>query len=139
MSGGPSGVSKKFDLEGTLGVLEKLAHESGRTPGDIESIESAAHAIHFLHLQGKLEDFQDYLRDVEAAAERATRVAATFGGMPEAIDWLRAQSEPRFGTRVEIAGSPYYVVRQRQETWFFVPAPRLPSFEELAAEDSEEP
>lgn len=138
MSNEPSGTSKKFDLEGTLGVLEKLAHEQARTPEDIAAIEAAAYAIHFIQMQGKLDDYRDYLQDVEKAAERACRVVASFGNMSEAFDWLRAHPDPRFGTRVEIAGSPYYVTCQRKEVWFFVPAPRLPSLEELLAEDSEE-
>ena len=138
MSSEPSDASKRFNLESTLGVLEKLAHEQARTPEDVAAIEAAAEAIHFIHMQGKLDDFRDYLQDVQKAAEGASRVVASFGNMSEAFDWLRAQSDPRFGTRVEIAGSPYYVTCQRKEVWFFVRAPRLPSLEELLAEDAEE-
>lgn len=125
---------KIFDLDGTLEQLETLAHEEGRTPGAIAAIESAARALHFLLLLGKLEDFQDYLRDVEGAATRATSVEHSFDNMTGALSWLRAQPEPRFGTRVEVAGSPYIVVRQRKELWFLIPAPRLPSIEELEKE-----
>ncbi|HEX8441139.1 hypothetical protein [Archangium sp.] len=131
MSTDPSDMSKKFDMESTLGVLEKLAHEEARTPEDVKAIRSAAEAIHFIHVQGKLEDFQDYLRDVEGAAERSLRAEQSFQNMSEAINWLHTQSEPRFGTIVEVAGNPFWVVRQRKETWFLIPAPRLPSVEEL--------
>ncbi len=131
MSTGPSNASRKFDLEGILHQLEKLAGEEVRTPEDISAIKSAAEALHFIHLQGKLDDYVDYLQDVENAARRVTSIAASFGEMSEALKWLCAQPDPRFGARVEVAGKPYVVVRQRKEMWFLIPAPPAPSFEEL--------
>ena len=56
-----------------------------------------------------------------------TRIEASFGDMSEALKWLCEQMEPRFGARVEVAGKPYIVVRQRKEMWFLIPAPRIPS------------
>jgi hypothetical protein len=132
MSTDSSKTSKEFDLEGTLNRLGKLAGEKARTPEDIAAIKSAAEALHFLHLHGKLDDYLDYLQDVESAAKPMRRVEV-FGNMSEALKWLCAQPDPRFGARVEVEGKPYVVVRQRKELWFLIPAPPIPSFEELTA------
>ncbi len=126
-----SSAPGKFDLRSTLSALGKLAKEDARTPGDLEALKSAAAGLQFIHLNGKLEDFLDYLQDVEKATERVMSIEASFGDMSEAMKWLCAQPEPRFGARVEVAGKPYLVVRQRKEMWFLLPAPPLPSFEEL--------
>lgn len=134
MSTDSSGTSGKFDLRGTLSVLGKLAKEEARTSEDLAAIKSATAGLHFIQLNGKLDDFLDYLQDVEMAAERVTRIEASFGDMSEAMKWLCAHPEPRFGARVEVAGKPYLVVRQRKEMWFLIPAPPLPSFEELTGE-----
>jgi hypothetical protein len=131
MSTAPSNTSEKFDMESTLRVLEKLGQGEVLAPEDVKAIKAAAQAILFIHMHGKLRDFQDYLLDIEKAAERLGRVAHSFANMTEAINWLQAEPDPRFGTRVEVAGSPYVVVRQRREMWFLIPAPPIPSFEEL--------
>jgi hypothetical protein len=131
MSTDSSNAPGKFDLRSTLGVLGRLAKEEVRTSEDIAAIKSAVEALHFIHLNGKLDDYLEYLQDVEKAAERVTSVEASFGDMSEALKWLCAQPEPRFGTRVEVDGKPYLVVRQRKEMWFLIPAPPIPSFEEL--------
>ncbi|MFY0569388.1 hypothetical protein ACN28E_36940 [Archangium lansingense] len=134
MSTDSSDASRKFDLRSTLSALGRLAQGAARTPEDIAAIKSAVAGLQFIHLNGKLDDFLDYLQDVEKAAERAMSVEASFGDMTEALKWLCAQQEPRFGARVEVAGKPYLVVRQRKEMWFLIPAPPHPSFEELTGE-----
>ena len=134
MSTDSSSASGKFDLRSTLSALGKLSKEEARTPEDLAALESAAAGLQFIHLYGKLDDFLDYLQDVEKAAERVTSVEASFGDMSEAMKWLCSQPEPRFGARVEVAGKPYLVVRQRKEMWFLIPAPALPSFEALTGE-----
>jgi hypothetical protein len=134
MSTSPSSASKTFDMENILGVLKKLEQEASRTPEDVKAIKAAAQAILFIHLNGKLHDFQDYLLDIEKAAERLSSIERSFTGMTEALNWLHAEPDPRFGARIEVAGSPYLVVRQRREMWFLIPAPPIPSFEELTGE-----
>ena len=134
MSTDSSSASGKFDLRSTLSALGKLAREEARTPEDLAAIKSAVAGLQFIQLNGKLDDFLDYLQDVEKAAARLTSVEASFGDMSEAMKWLCAQPEPRFGARVEVAGQPHLVVRQRKEMWFLIPAPPLPSFEELTGE-----
>ncbi len=121
-------------MESILGVLERLRQEANRTPEDVKAIKAAAQALLFIHLHGKLHDFQDYLLDIEKAAERLSSVERSFVSMTEALNWLHAEPDPRFGARVEVAGSPYLVVRQRREMWFLIPAPAIPSFEELTSE-----
>ncbi|MFE8596843.1 hypothetical protein [Archangium violaceum] len=134
MSTDSSSASGKFDLRTTLSALGRLAKEEARTLEDLAAIKSAAAGLQFIQLNGRLDDFLDYLQDVEKAAERVTSVEASFVDMSEAMKWLCAQAEPRFGARVEVAGKPHLVVRQRKEMWFLIPAPPLPSFEELTGE-----
>jgi len=134
MSTDSSRASGKFDLRSTLSALGRLAKEEARTPEDLAALASAAAGLQFIQLHGKLDDFLDYFQDIEKAADRMTSVEASFGDMSEAMKWLCAQAEPRLGARVEVAGKPYLVVRQRKERWFLIPAPPLPSFEELTAE-----
>jgi len=134
MSTDSSSASGKFDLRSTLSALGRLAKEEARTPEDLAALASASAGLQFIQLHGKLDDFLDYFQDIEKAADRMTSVEASFGDMSEAMKWLCAQPEPRFGARVEVAGKPYLVVRQRKEMWFLIPAPPLPSFEELTGE-----
>lgn len=134
MSTGPSDASRKFDLRSTLSALGRLKREGTRTPEDIAALESAVAGLQFIQLNGKLDDFLDYLQDIDKESERVTSVEASFGDMSEAMKWLCAQPEPRFGARVEVAGKPYLVVRQRKEMWFLLPAPSHPSFEDLTGE-----
>ena len=127
MSIDPPETSKPFDMEATLDVLEKLVHEEGRSSEDIAALKTVAKALYFLHRLDKLDDFADYLREPEAVAEREMRIEHSFASMSEALDWLRAQKEPRFGAKVMVAGGPHVVVRQR--TWSLIPAPPLPPYE----------
>ena len=127
MSIDPPGASKPFDMEDTLDVLEKLVHEEGRTPEDIAALKAVAKALYYIHRLDKMDDFEDYLRVPEAVAEREMRIEHSFGSMSEAMDWLHAQKEPRFGAKIMVAGSPHVVVRQR--TWSLIPAPSIPPYE----------
>jgi hypothetical protein len=126
MSRDESVVSKSFNLEETLGVLEELAHDAARTREQGAAIESAAKALHFIRRLGKLDDFRDYLRDFDRDTGSATRVVQSFSSMSEATEWLRAQQDPPYGATVEVAGLPHLIARQRADTWFLVPAPSLP-------------
>ncbi|MFL5355393.1 hypothetical protein [Archangium sp.] len=73
---------------------------------------------------------------MDNALKRLSRTVASFDNMGAALKWLAGQPEPRFGARVDVTGKPYLVVRQRSETWFLIPAPPIPSFEELTRESS---
>jgi hypothetical protein len=117
---------KKFDLERTLEVLERLAQEETRTSARSSAIESAAKALHFIRRTGRLDEFRDYLRDFDAEAEQAPHASRSFGSMSEAMEWLRAQQDPPYGATVQVAGIPHMVARQRTDKWFLVPAPILP-------------
>ena len=115
-----------FDWERTLQVLEKLAQQHNAVEEDVAAIESAAKALHYIHDQDRLDDFREYVRDFGSEAEVASRTGPAFNSMSEAMDWLRAQSEPRYGTTVTIAGAPHVVVRERPGIWILTPAPSYP-------------
>ena len=123
MSKDKPSASKNFDLKDTLKELEELAHEDARTFAQSAAIESAAKALHFIRRTGKLDEFQDYLRDFDRDADLATRIEQSFASMPEALEWLHAQKDPPYGATVEVAGIRYLVARQRTDKWFFIPAP----------------
>lgn len=112
-----------FNWERTLRVLEKLAQQHNAVEEDVAAIESAAKALHYIHDQDRLDDFQEYLRNFDSEAEVASRIGPAFDSMSEALDWLREQSEPRYGTTVTVAGAPHVVVRERSGTWILIPAP----------------
>lgn len=136
MSKKPSKRFKTFDLEDTLNRLGKLARERTRAPKDVAAIRAAALAIQFIQVHGKLHNYVDYLQDMDNALKRLSRTVASFDNMGKALTWLAGQTEPRFGARVDVAGKPYVVVRQRNEVWFLIPAPPIPSYEELTGETS---
>ncbi|EPX61694.1 hypothetical protein D187_010313 [Cystobacter fuscus DSM 2262] len=72
-------TSRKFNLEGILHQLEKLAGEESRTPEDITAIKSAAEALHFvdgrvLKRQGRLTALEpERIVSESSAAARALR------------------------------------------------------------------
>ncbi|WP_434391355.1 hypothetical protein [Melittangium boletus] len=115
-----------FELNRLLEELEALARETDRTGAGSSAIATAAKALHFIRKTGKLEEFQDYLRDFDARASE-TPVAHTFPSIAEAQAWLRAQGDPPYGATVEIAGVRHLVARRRTDQWFFMPAPPRPT------------
>lgn len=126
MSTKPSDTSKTFDFEGTLEELEQLANEQAHQPARVAAIESAALALHFIHETGRLDDFRDHLRNFRTGQRPSVGTEPSFDRMPEALDWLHAQQEPRYGARVKVAGVLHVVVRERSDRWFLIPAPRTP-------------
>ncbi len=126
----------KFEFfEGTLEMLDKLRQEEGRGPEEVAALESAAKALNYIFLSGKLDDFMDHLQEVKEEKASVEGLEPSFSSMSEATDWLHAQPEPRFGARMLVAGVPHIVVRQRTDTWFLIPAPPTPSLDELEQEE----
>lgn len=128
MSTEPSGTARKFDLEKTLRLLRRLAKESNSSE-DRTAIDSAASGLCFLDSLDKLYDFQDYLDALDKEAGPESSFEHSFSTMAEAMAWLHSQPEPRYGTRVEVGGSPHVVVNQRSVTWILIPEPPIPPME----------
>lgn len=126
MSMDPPSTSKAFDFEKTLEELEQLADEQAQQPARVDAIESAALALHFIHELGRLDDFREHLRNFRTGQSPPAGAAPSFDSMSEAMDWLRAQQEPRYGARVDVVGVPHVVMRERADRWFLIPAPRTP-------------
>lgn len=124
MSMDPPSTSKAFDFEKTLEELEQLADEQAQQPARVDAIESAALALHFIHELGRLDDFREHLRNFRTGQRPPAGAASSFDSMSEAMDWLRAQQEPRYGARVNVVGVPHVVMRERADRWFLIPAPR---------------
>ncbi|HYO73210.1 MAG TPA: hypothetical protein VEU33_44815 [Archangium sp.] len=126
MSTEPPSTPKTFDFEETLEELEQLASEQAQQPARVEAIESAALALHFIHELGRLDDFREHLRNFRAGQRPPAGAEPSFDSMSEAMDWLHAQQEPRYGARVKVAGVFHAVMRERADRWFLIPAPRTP-------------
>ncbi|AKJ04312.1 hypothetical protein ATI61_101597 [Archangium gephyra] len=127
MSMDPQDTSQTFDFEQTLEELEQLANEQAHQPARVQAIESAALALHFIHELGRLDDFREHLRNFRTGQRPQTGAEPSFDTMSDAMDWLHAQREPRYGARVNVAGVRHAVMRERADRWLLIPAPRTPS------------
>ncbi len=103
-----------FDFEATCRALEGVARGSAQDAQD--AIETAAYALHFLHVTGQFKAFREYLHDVKEPTSHT--VEQEFTDMEQAVKWLHGTPAPVAETRVRVAGRMYAV-------WRDAGAPRL--------------
>jgi hypothetical protein len=127
----PGGMDAK--LEDLLNSLEALDGRHANEPETVDTIQTAALALHFIRHIGRLKDFWEYAR-VFNTEEAWPKPSRSFGTRDEALAWLRAQVNVPYETVIAVAGALHNVTRMRDGEWVFI---RFPTIEELEVMEDE--
>jgi hypothetical protein len=91
--------------ESIAALREARAHI--HSPKDMEAVNTALLALHFILESGQLPDFESFLGKFDSTAPILP--LCSFGNRQEADTWLNAHPRPPHGAPVEIAGQRYSV------------------------------